>query len=230
MADLIAGAAVGLIFSELYKAVDNLIQKNKKFAKHLEAIKATVDSLKPMIDRMVKQNEELNFSNEETEKLKKIISAGKELVRNFSKNPKWYKNASYTKELTKLDEDLKSQLEILKVRGLSDGMETLIIVTKIEKLINHLQASLLQASWLLLVLIIFVIWVSRVMFGVPGGVRKQQLATSSASVPHDGIIFIVFGPPRLPLGYLAVWLFGRVLVIWLFAKLLCISIDWVWPA
>ncbi|KAL6273791.1 hypothetical protein ACE6H2_024483 [Prunus campanulata] len=225
MVDPIGGVAVRLIFSKLCKAVENLIKKTKEFPTHLKAIKDTVDSLKPLIDQMEEQNKKLNFSNEETEKLKNIISAGIKLVRKCSKNPEWYLKASYTDKLTKLDEKLKGQLEIIKVQGLTNVKETLIIVTEIKKLINQL-----QASWLLLVLIIFVIWVSRVMFGVPGGVRKQQLATSSASVPHDGIIFIVFGPPRLPLGYLAVWLFGRLLVIWLFAKLLCISIDWVWPA
>ncbi|BFG38951.1 hypothetical protein CerSpe_252250 [Prunus speciosa] len=205
MADLIGGAAVGLIFSELYKAVENLIQKNKKFRTHLTAIKATVDSLKPLIDQTEKQNKELNLSNEETDKLKNIISDGIKLVGDCSKKPKLYSTAHYTDKLTKLDEDLKWQLEIIKVQGLRDVKETLIIVTEIKKLINQL-----QASWLLLMLIIFVILVTRVMFSVPGGVREQQLATSSASVPDGGII--LFRPARLQLGYFVVWLFGKLLV------------------
>lgn len=107
MADLIGGGAVGLIFSELYKAFENLIKKTKKFSPHLKAIKATVDSLKPVIDQIEVQNKELNLSNEETEKLKNIISDDVKLVRDCSKNPKWYRKASYTDKLTDLDEALK---------------------------------------------------------------------------------------------------------------------------
>ncbi|KAI5319407.1 PREDICTED: probable [Prunus dulcis] len=244
MADLIGGAAIGLIFSELYKGVENLIEKTKKFSPHLKAIKATVDSLKPVIDQIEEQNKELNLSNEETEKLKRIISDGIKLVGDCSKNPKWwYRKASYTDKITDLDEALKRQLEILKAQGLRDGKETLIRVTEIKKLINQLQASLLQASCLLLVLIIFLILVSRVMFSVPGGVREKQLATSSASVPGGGII--LSRPAWLQLGYFVVWLFGKLLayavsgvfvcmfilgsnvVAW---KLFKISIDWVSPA
>ncbi|XP_008241556.1 PREDICTED: uncharacterized protein LOC103339971 [Prunus mume] len=223
MADLIGGAAVGLIFSELYKAVENLIEKTKKFSPHLKAITATVDSLKPVIDQIEKQNKELNLSNEETEKLKKIISDGIKLVGDCSKNPKWYRKASYTDKLTDLDEALKRQLEILKAQGLRDGKETLIRVTEIKKLINQLQASLLQASWLLLLLLIFVVLVSKVMFSVPGGVREQQLATSSASVPGGGII--LSRPARLQLGYFVVWLFGKLLVYAVYGVFVCMAIG-----
>ncbi|CAB4287493.1 unnamed protein product [Prunus armeniaca] len=223
MADLIGGAALGLIFSELYKAVENLIEKTKKFSPHLKVITATIDSLKPVIDQIEKQNKELNLSNEETEKLKKIISDGIKLVGDCSKNPKWYRKASYTDKLTDLDEALKRQLEILKAHGLRDGKETLIRVTEIKKLINQLQASLLQASCLLLVLIIFLILVSRVMFSVPGGVREQQLATSSASVPDGGII--LSRPARLQLGYFVVWLFGKLLVYAVYGVFVCMVIG-----
>ncbi|CAL9026848.1 unnamed protein product [Prunus brigantina] len=208
MADLIGRGAVGLIFSELYKAVENLIKKTKKFSPHLKAFKATVDSLKPVIDQIEEQNKELNLSNEETEKLKNIISDGVKLVGDCSKNPKWYRKASYTDKLTDLDEALKRQLEILKAQGLRDGKETLIRVTD-------------QPTTSLVVVIGARNF--RVMFSVPGGVREHQLATSSASVP-DGRI-ILSRPVRLQLGYFVVWLFGKLLVYAVYGFFVCLVIG-----
>ncbi|KAM1810076.1 hypothetical protein ACFX12_026885 [Malus domestica] len=128
--NLIGGGIVGTLCSELYNLVVTLIKKTNEFSPLLEAIKLTVGGLESLIPQIEDLNEKLKVSNKETERLKKALSDGVELVGECSNNPKWYKKAKYTDKLTALDEALERELDMLTAHAASDTKEALLLTRK----------------------------------------------------------------------------------------------------
>ncbi|KAM1261484.1 hypothetical protein ACFX2I_026805 [Malus domestica] len=128
--NLIGGGIVGTLCSELYNLVVTLIKTTNEFSPLLEAIKLTVGGLESLIPQIEDRNEKLKISNKETERLKKALTDGVELVGECSNNPKWYKKAKYTDKLTALDEALERELDMLTAHAASDTKEALLLTRK----------------------------------------------------------------------------------------------------
>ncbi|CAN6564267.1 unnamed protein product [Malus baccata var. baccata] len=131
--ELVAGAALGTVFSELYRGVKKLWKNNKPL---LDDLQITLDSLKPIVDEMRDCNDERDPSCNEIAAFYSKIEEGVKLVCKLSTVDKWYKNRTCTKQLVELDGSLKTHLKVLTVQAARDGKKTRISAKKIEKQLN----------------------------------------------------------------------------------------------
>lgn len=155
--DIIAGAALGTLFSALYKVVENLVRTSSQFQQRFQDIKCTLDLLQPLIEQIEDLNAESSLlSREIVEDFRKEIVEGIRLVnecsgvgRRRNGDQRW--SYRYSKKLAKLDGSLKRRLEILTAYGILDGRkDTKKLVRMIQRLSVALVAMVLIAISLFL--------------------------------------------------------------------------------
>ncbi|PRQ47736.1 putative transferase, protein kinase RLK-Pelle-RLCK-VIIa-2 family [Rosa chinensis] len=129
--EFLGGAALGAAFGLLFDVVKEAIDKSTTFNSLLKNIKSTLDFLKPVIEKIAEQNMELGLPEEEIRYLTQQMEEGVELVRRSSKVCKWNcMKYHYTDQLVELDGSLRRLLDVLKVQGVRDVKETLVLVRK----------------------------------------------------------------------------------------------------
>lgn len=128
--ELVAGAALGTVFSELYRGVKKLWKSYKPL---LDDLQITLDTLKPIVDEMRDCKDELDPSCKEIAAFQSKIEEGVKLVCKLSTVDKWYKNRTCIKQLVELDGSLKTHLKVLTLLAARDGKKTWVSARKMEK-------------------------------------------------------------------------------------------------
>ncbi|XP_048445128.1 uncharacterized protein LOC103949291 isoform X2 [Pyrus x bretschneideri] len=136
----VQGAALGAAFSVLFGAVIQVKDNTRMFKRVLGYLKSTLDSLKPLIEEVAKCNRVLHLPKEELENFRIEMEKGVELVVKCSKVHRWasYKKYEYSNKLLGLDESLQRLLHILRVQLARDVRESLVSVSNMEKVIEHI--------------------------------------------------------------------------------------------
>ncbi|KAK9902935.1 hypothetical protein M0R45_001448 [Rubus argutus] len=133
MADLVAGAAIGLPFTALYEVIKEVVVKTTMFKPLLEDLEKKMDSLKPLIDEIDKYNKVLDRKEKELRDFKLQMENGASLIPKCSKVRWWHicKKYKYTNQLVGLESSLQSLYNILNVQAARDVKETLVEVKDI---------------------------------------------------------------------------------------------------
>lgn len=128
MADLVAGAAVGIVFSALYDVVK--VESSSTTSQLVRDLVSKLESLKPLIFEIVTNNPMVNRDNRELHEIQKEMVDGIELIRKCSraKGGPWNnrKRKKYTNKLVELDKSLARWLEILRQQARDLRMEALM--------------------------------------------------------------------------------------------------------
>ncbi|KAL6273781.1 hypothetical protein ACE6H2_024473 [Prunus campanulata] len=142
--ELIGGAVLGTLFSELYKRLEKLIIKNFKYKNILNNFKSSLDSLKPVIDQIDEYNKELDHPEQELKDLKEVMEKGIELVGECLevRERQFYKKNKYANKLLQLDKSLQALLQRLVVQGIRDVKGSSVSVRNIEKGLSRIESSL----------------------------------------------------------------------------------------
>ncbi|XP_004288073.1 PREDICTED: probable disease resistance protein At5g66900 [Fragaria vesca subsp. vesca] len=127
--EVFVGAGAGGALGPALDVLREVVEKALEFDPTLESVKSTVDSLSPLIPKLEAHNNALGGNRaREVEKLKETMQRGKELIDKLVKISEWsFWKADYTDQLVEWNESLKRHLKILKVQGVCDGMETLVV-------------------------------------------------------------------------------------------------------
>ncbi|KAI5329288.1 hypothetical protein L3X38_028685 [Prunus dulcis] len=140
----VGGAAtLGAVFGVLFDTIARVKDKTMMLKRPLEDVKSTLDSLKPLIEEIATYNKVLNLPKEELENVRFQMEEGVELLHKCSKVRQWtsYKRYEYANKLLGLDESLQGLLNILRVQLARDVRESLVSVSKIEKVIDQIEES-----------------------------------------------------------------------------------------
>ncbi|XP_008241551.1 PREDICTED: probable disease resistance protein At5g66900 isoform X2 [Prunus mume] len=149
--ELIGGAVLGTLFSELYERLEKLIIKNFKYKKILNDFKSSLDSLKPVIDQIEEYNRELDHPEQELKDLKEVMEKGIELVGKCFEVRKWqfYEKNKYANKLVELDKSLQALLRRLHVQSIRDVKENSVSarsmkkdLSRIEPMLSRIESSL----------------------------------------------------------------------------------------
>ncbi|BFG38945.1 hypothetical protein CerSpe_252190 [Prunus speciosa] len=142
--ELIGGAVLGTLFSELYKRLEKLIIKNFKYKNILNNFKSSLDSLKPVIDQIDEYNKELDHPEQELKDLKEVMEKGIELVGECLevRERQFYKKNKCANKLLQLDKSLQALLQRLVVQGIRDVKGSSVSVRNIEKGLSRIESSL----------------------------------------------------------------------------------------
>ncbi|KAM5576389.1 hypothetical protein ABKV19_007322 [Rosa sericea] len=157
MADF-AGAALGTLFSILYKVVENLVMTSRQFPKYFQDIKFTLDHLQPLIEQVEDLNTQFSLpSRELVEDFRKEIVEGIKLVNKCSKVSRWNgeKKYRYSKQLAELDGSLKRRLEILNTYGILGGRKD---TKKLVRMTQRLYIALASMVAMVLMAISLFLW------------------------------------------------------------------------
>ncbi|KAK2657401.1 hypothetical protein Ddye_010453 [Dipteronia dyeriana] len=133
-ADTVGGAFLGAVFGEVLRLVTDSIRKSHKFKPELEKLKSTLESITPIIQEIVKLNENLDRPKQETEKLIGLLRDAEELIHKCSKQKKWnsVKKIIRADDLIKLNESIKDYcIVVLQVQSIRNGKEVLERLNKI---------------------------------------------------------------------------------------------------
>ncbi|KAJ7963199.1 Disease resistance protein [Quillaja saponaria] len=136
--ELIGGAVVGAVVSELLSAVLEAKDKTIQFKSVLEKIKTTLESIGPVIEEIEKYHEELDRRKGELERLIEQMKEGKVLVGKCIKIRWWncWSKPHYHDKLTDLDEAIERFFKFdLAAQTARDGMQTLVKVTEMHSVI-----------------------------------------------------------------------------------------------
>lgn len=130
--EFVGGAALGAAFGVLCDVVREAMNKPTPFKSLLNNINSTLGHLQPVIERIGEHEVELGQSDWVIKCLIKQVKDGVLLVQKSSKVSKWncIKSYNYTEQLIELDGSLKRSIEILKVEGVRDVKETLVLTRK----------------------------------------------------------------------------------------------------
>ncbi|MED6172459.1 hypothetical protein PIB30_050279 [Stylosanthes scabra] len=89
MADLLSGGAVGALMGEALRAAIETINKGREFRPTLENNIETLNSIAPLVDEMMRYNDQLDRPRQEIQRLQRRVREGQELARKCSKLTRW---------------------------------------------------------------------------------------------------------------------------------------------
>ncbi|KAL6184412.1 hypothetical protein ACLB2K_045813 [Fragaria x ananassa] len=130
--------------------IDGFIELTDKmimFKVQVRDVKLTLECLKPVIQEISEYNKVLKNQPLEEElelqDLKLQIEEGANLVRKCSKVGAWSlcKKYKYSNQLSQLDQSLQTLLHLLEVQKTRDLRETLVIVNKIETVVQRIEGN-----------------------------------------------------------------------------------------
>ncbi|XP_004296566.1 PREDICTED: probable disease resistance protein At5g66900 [Fragaria vesca subsp. vesca] len=191
--DFLVGKALEL----LYGGVETLIANNLLFESLSTDIKAKLDALRPMIQKMVQRNHQPDCPEDPVLRdLRVLMEEGAVVVcKCFSKIRIWnfYKKYKYTNKLLKLNEALEKQLSLLNVRVAVVTDENNGILHELLDIANQNKSAAIEAGCALpelpslivgldiplkeLKMEFFKDEVSLLVLTAPGGCGKTTLAT-----------------------------------------------------
>ncbi|KAL5557102.1 hypothetical protein UlMin_039338 [Ulmus minor] len=128
--EMVLEKAVGFLISEIGKA----IQKTAMFKYHLKKLQETLESLNPVIKKIIESNKELDRTDEGTKNLKSLLENGKKLVQACLKVKPWNlpMKHSYAKKLIDLDNSFLRSLTLLQVQAIEIGLDIAKTVRRID--------------------------------------------------------------------------------------------------
>ncbi|XP_042974682.1 probable disease resistance protein At5g66900 isoform X2 [Carya illinoinensis] len=114
VANAALGAAFERVFSILYEAITDVINKTRMYESILLHLKGTLDQMRPLVEKMVLSNRERDLSEERTNRLIKRMEKAEKRVRKYSQLP-WWKylvRFHYAKKLVQLEKDLSGFFQV----------------------------------------------------------------------------------------------------------------------
>ncbi|KAI9165943.1 hypothetical protein LWI28_023297 [Acer negundo] len=113
MSELKGEAMLGAVFGELLKVVTDAKNKSQEYESELEKLKATLESIAPIIQETETLNIALNIPEQETAKLKEELIKGTELVRKCSEvKCCCFKRVNYSDKLIKLNQSIERFIKV----------------------------------------------------------------------------------------------------------------------
>ncbi|KAG6664182.1 hypothetical protein CIPAW_02G074900 [Carya illinoinensis] len=109
VANAALGGAVEKVFSLLYEAIRDVINKTHMYESILEQLKDTLDVMRPLLEKMLLSIRELDLPEERTKRLIQRMEKGEKRVRKYSQLP-WWKylmRFHYANKLLPLEMDLR---------------------------------------------------------------------------------------------------------------------------
>ncbi|XP_042974652.1 probable disease resistance protein At5g66900 isoform X2 [Carya illinoinensis] len=114
VANAALGGAFERVFSLLYEAVTDVINKTRMYESILERLKDRLDLMRPLVAEMVLSNRERDLSEERTKRLIERMVKGEKRVRKYSQLS-WWKylmRFHYAKKLIQLEKDLSGFFKV----------------------------------------------------------------------------------------------------------------------
>lgn len=108
VANAALGGAFERVFSLLYEAIKDVINKTRMYESILQRLKDTLDLMRPLVKNMLLSNRERDLPEEPTKRLIERMEKGEKRVRKYSKLP-WWKylvRFHYANKLLELEKDL----------------------------------------------------------------------------------------------------------------------------
>ncbi|XP_024174406.1 uncharacterized protein LOC112180138 [Rosa chinensis] len=143
MAELVAGAGLGTVFTMLYDVVKEclVVGKFMQFKPLLGALKSTLDSIQPLIIQKIgEHNLKLGLPNDEIQNLEKQMREAEKLVVKLSKLRMWNRIKSrYTDQLVELDGTLKRLLKQVLMQQARDVKENLMVAKETAQQLVEMQ-------------------------------------------------------------------------------------------
>ncbi|KAM5572311.1 hypothetical protein ABKV19_012394 [Rosa sericea] len=143
MAELVAGAGLGTVFTMLYDVVKEglVVGKFMQFKPLLGALKSTLDSIQPLIIQQIgEHNLKLGLPNDEIQNLEKQMREAEKLVLKLSKLRMWNRIKSrYTDQLVELDGTLKRLLKQVLMQQARDVKENLMVAKETAQQLVEIQ-------------------------------------------------------------------------------------------
>ncbi|KAG7991166.1 hypothetical protein I3843_02G061700 [Carya illinoinensis] len=109
VANAALGGAVEKVFSLLYEAIRDVINKTHMYESILEQLKDMLDVMRPLLEKMLLSIQELDLPEERTKRLIQRMKKGEKRVRKYSQLP-WWKylmRFHYANKLLPLEMDLR---------------------------------------------------------------------------------------------------------------------------
>lgn len=135
----VGGAFLGAVFGELLKIVTDALRQSLMFKSKLQKLKSTLDSVTPKLQEIEQLNKGLDLPEEETEKLRKELNKGKELIRKCLKVKSYdlIKSHKYAGKLIKLNRSIEDFCAVnLQLQIARDGKMVLVGVNSIARLLS----------------------------------------------------------------------------------------------
>ncbi|CAI9771606.1 unnamed protein product [Fraxinus pennsylvanica] len=143
MADLLGGAAVGVVFDRLMRAVSDVSSEVASFRSELNHLKSTLILIKPFIEDIEELNRVLNCRQEGAETLNNRFEQGEMLLHKCLKINRWnlFQKYSYAKKLAKFQGSLLWFFQInvqaeLSRDGKSISMGVKVLEEKMDEIIS----------------------------------------------------------------------------------------------
>ncbi|KAG6729375.1 hypothetical protein I3842_01G025600 [Carya illinoinensis] len=114
VANAALGGAFERVFSLLYEAITDVINKTRTYESILERLKDRLDLMRPLVNEMVLSNRERDLSEERTKRLIERMVKGEKRVRKYSQLS-WWKylmRFHYAKKLIQLEKELSGFFKV----------------------------------------------------------------------------------------------------------------------
>lgn len=88
-ASAVSGAALGAVFQEALVGIAKIINMGRKYPSTLQTNVSTLEAMRPLVNDIVRCNQELDRPRAEVDILVREFKAGEELVRKYSNKSLW---------------------------------------------------------------------------------------------------------------------------------------------
>ncbi|KAL5557110.1 hypothetical protein UlMin_039346, partial [Ulmus minor] len=142
--EMLLEEAVGSLISVIVKA----IQKTAMFKDELKKLQGTLESLNPVIKKIIESNKELDRTDPETKNLESLLEKGKKLVQDCLKVKSWnlLTKYSYANKLIDLDESFLRSLTLLQAQAIEIGLDINKTVRRIDANIQRIGLGYVQSE------------------------------------------------------------------------------------
>ncbi|KAL5557096.1 hypothetical protein UlMin_039332 [Ulmus minor] len=142
--EMLLEEAVGSLISVIVKA----IQKTAMFKEELKKLQGTLESLNPVIKKIIESNKELDRTDPETKNLESLLEKGKKLVQDCLKVKSWNccKKHSNANKLIDLDNSFLRSLTLLQAQAIEIGLDINKTVRRIDVNIQRIGLGYVQSE------------------------------------------------------------------------------------